>query len=70
MFHPPVGWRKVWFFLGNDADMLLPVFMGSLPTPQPKWGYVVAQKDLHRVQPLLEVVQWLLRGGLMGVDLP
>jgi hypothetical protein len=46
---PPVGWRKVWFFFRNDANALLPVFTGSCPIPQPKWGYGVAQKDLHRL---------------------
>jgi hypothetical protein len=42
MLDPPVRWRKVWFFLWNDADAPLPVFMGSRPIPQPKWGYGVA----------------------------
>jgi hypothetical protein len=39
MSDPLVGWRKVWFFLRYDADAPLPVFMGSHPVPQPKWGY-------------------------------
>jgi hypothetical protein len=42
MYDPPVRWRKVWFFLRNDVDALLPVFTGSRPIPQPKWGYAVA----------------------------
>jgi hypothetical protein len=29
----------------------------------------MAQRDLHRLQPLCEVIQWLLRGGLMGAAL-
>jgi hypothetical protein len=66
---PPVGWRKVWFFLRNDTDALLSMFTGSRPVPQPKWGYCVAQKDLRMLQSLCEVIQWLIRGGLMGVDL-
>jgi hypothetical protein len=32
-------------------------------------GYGVAQKDLRRLQPLWEVVQQLMRGGMMGTDL-
>jgi hypothetical protein len=40
--------------------MLLPLFMGSHPIPQPKWGYGVAKKDLRRLQPLHDVIQWLL----------
>jgi hypothetical protein len=56
-------------FLRNDADVPLLVFTGSCPIPQPKWGYGVAQKDLYRLQPMRDVVQWLLRGGLMGADL-
>jgi hypothetical protein len=67
---PSDGWWKVWFFLRNDIDAPLPVFMGSRPIPQPNWGYGVIKKDLHRLQPLREVVQWLLYGGMTGVDLP
>jgi hypothetical protein len=52
MSDPPVGWRKVWFFLRNDATALFPMFTGSWPVPQPKWGYGVAQEDLRRLQPL------------------
>jgi hypothetical protein len=33
---PPIGWWKVWFFLWNDADVSLFVFMGSCLVPQPK----------------------------------
>jgi hypothetical protein len=33
------GGRKYGFFLRNDANALLPVFMGSCPIPQPTWGY-------------------------------
>jgi hypothetical protein len=69
MSDPLVGWQKLCFFLSNDADMLLPVFTGSHSIPQPNWRYNVAQKDLHRLQPLSEVVQWLLHGGLSGTDL-
>jgi hypothetical protein len=39
MSDPPIRWWKVWFFFSNDADALLPAFMGSRPVPQPKWGY-------------------------------
>jgi hypothetical protein len=69
IFDPPIGWWKVWFFLRNDTDALLPMFMGCRPIPQQKWGYGVAQKDLRRLQPLRVVVQELLCGGLIGVDL-
>jgi hypothetical protein len=67
MSNPLVGWRKVWFFLRNDTPLL--TFTGSCPVPQPKWGYSVAQKHIYRLQPLRDVVQQLLRGGLMGADL-
>jgi hypothetical protein len=56
---PPDGWWKVWFFLRNDADVPLPVFMGSRLIPQPNWGYGVVKTDLHRLQPLREAIQWL-----------
>jgi hypothetical protein len=49
MSNPLVGWRKLWFFLRNDADTPLPVFTGSCPIPQPKWRYGVAQKDIRRL---------------------
>jgi hypothetical protein len=49
--------------------MLLPVFTGSRPVPQPKWGYGVNQRDLSMLQPLRDVVQRLLCDGLTGVDL-
>jgi hypothetical protein len=60
MSDPSVRWLKVWFYLRNDADVPLIVFMGSRPICQPKWGYSVAQKDLCRLQPLRDVVQPLL----------
>jgi hypothetical protein len=53
---PPVEWWKVWFFLTNDANTPFPMFTGSCPIPQPKWGYGVAQKNLCRLQPLRDVV--------------
>jgi hypothetical protein len=56
MSDPPVKWWKVWLFLRNNADVPLPMFMGSCPIPQPKWGYGVAQKDLRRLQPLRDIV--------------
>jgi hypothetical protein len=52
----PVGWWKVWLFFRNNANVSLPMFMGSRPIPQPKWGCEVAQKDLCRLQPLCEVI--------------
>jgi hypothetical protein len=63
MSNPPVGWRKVWFFLRNDADVTLAMFTSSRLIPQPKWRYGVAQKVLRRLQPLWEVIQRLIRGG-------
>jgi hypothetical protein len=69
MFGPSDGWWKVWFFLTNDVDAPLPVFMGNRPIPQVSWGYRVPKNDLHWLQPLCEVVQQLLCEGLMGVDL-
>jgi hypothetical protein len=69
MSDPPVEWQKVWFFLRNDTNVPLPVFMASRLVTQRKWGYGVAQGHICRLQSLCDVVQWLLRGGLMGVDL-
>jgi hypothetical protein len=42
MSDPLVRWQKVWFFLRNVTDALLPIFIGFHPIPQPKWGYGVA----------------------------
>jgi hypothetical protein len=44
---PLVRWRKVWFFLKNDADAPLPVFTGSRTFPQPSYRYGVARKNLR-----------------------
>jgi hypothetical protein len=65
----PVGWQKVWFFLRNDADAPLPMFTGNHPVPQPKWGYSVAQQYICRLQPLWDVIWWLVWCGLMGAGL-
>jgi hypothetical protein len=40
MSNPVARWQKVWFFLRNDVDALLPVVTGSHPVPQPKWDTV------------------------------
>jgi hypothetical protein len=39
--------------------MLLPVFMGNHPIPQPNYGYGVARKDLRMMQSMSKVVQQL-----------
>jgi hypothetical protein len=57
---PSIVWWKVWFYLRNVADASLPVFMVSRPVPEPKWGYGVARKDLHRIQPLRDIIEQLL----------
>jgi hypothetical protein len=44
MSDPLVRWWKVWFFLRNNVDAPLPVFPGSYPIPQPKWGTVWPRK--------------------------
>jgi hypothetical protein len=49
--------------------MPLPVFTISRPVPRPKWRFGVAQKDLCRLQTLHEVIQRLIQGVLMDVDL-
>jgi hypothetical protein len=67
--NPPVGWRKVWFFLRNDTGVPLPVVMGRCPAVQPSWRYGVAKNDTHKLQPMRDVLQSLLRDGLTGVDL-
>jgi hypothetical protein len=45
----PNGWWKVWFFLRNNTDAPLPIFMSSCHVPRPNWGYGVAQKDLRKL---------------------
>jgi hypothetical protein len=66
---PPVGRRKVWFLLRRYANMPLRVFMGGYPVPHPNWEYSVARADLHRLQPLLEIVRGLLQRGLMSEEI-
>jgi hypothetical protein len=31
----PIGWQKAWFLLKNEAEALLPAFIGSCPIPHP-----------------------------------
>jgi hypothetical protein len=57
MFESMDGWRKVWFFLRNNADTPLPMFTGSRPVPQLNWGYGVVRRDLRKLQFVHEVVQ-------------
>jgi hypothetical protein len=66
---PLFGLRRAWFLLRNDADAPLPKFMGGCSIPHPSWEYGVARADLHRLQPLLEIVQGLLQRGLTGVEI-
>jgi hypothetical protein len=66
---PPVRWQRAWFLLRNDADTSLPVSVGSSSIPHPNWEYGVAWADLHRLQPLLVIIQGLLQRGLMGVEI-
>jgi hypothetical protein len=33
--NPPVGWRKEWFLLRNDAGAPVPAVTGGCPTVQP-----------------------------------
>jgi hypothetical protein len=42
---------------------------GGRPIPHPNWEYGVAWANLHRLQPLLEVVQGLLQRGLTGAEI-
>jgi hypothetical protein len=53
---PPVGCRKAWFLLRNDADPPLPTFTGGLPVPHPNWEYGEMAHRIHELQPLLEMV--------------
>jgi hypothetical protein len=46
-----------------------PCVPGELPHPSTQMGYSVAQKDLHRLQPLHDVIQRLLQSGMIGTDL-
>jgi hypothetical protein len=66
---PLVGWPRTWFLLRNDANMLLPVFTGGRPIPHPNWEYGVAQTNLHRLQPQLEIIRGLFKRGLMGAEI-
>jgi hypothetical protein len=69
MSTPLVGRWKEWFSLRNDTDAPLPSFPGKHPGHQANWGYGVAQRDIRKLWLLHDVVQRLLRDGLMGVDL-
>jgi hypothetical protein len=57
MSDPPIGWQNEWFFLRNDADVPLPMFMGNHLVLQPNWWYGVAQWYICKLPPLLDVVR-------------
>jgi hypothetical protein len=40
MLDPPIGWRRTWFLLRNDADEPLPAFTGGCPIPIPTGSMV------------------------------
>jgi hypothetical protein len=69
LLDPPIGWHKARFLLKNDTNAPLPMFTDGCPIPHPNWGHGVAQTDLHRLQPLLEIVQGLLHKGLTGEEI-
>jgi hypothetical protein len=58
--NPPVGWRKEWFFCRNDSDALFPMVTDRHPAAQPSWGYRVAEKNTHELQPMRDIIQSLL----------
>jgi hypothetical protein len=39
----------MWFLLNNEANALLPAFMGGRPIPHPDWEHSVAQTDFPRL---------------------
>jgi hypothetical protein len=67
--NPPVRWRRAWFLLRNDANALLPTFMGGRPIPHANWEFSVTRADLHRQQPLLEIIWGLLQWGLTSAKI-
>jgi hypothetical protein len=69
VFNSSVGWWKEWFFLRNDIEAPNPMVTGKRPAIQPSWRYGVAKKDARKLQPMRDILQSLLRDGLMGVDL-
>jgi hypothetical protein len=48
----PTGWWKVWF-LKDEADALLPMFMGGCSVPHPDWEHGVARADFPPLQPIV-----------------
>jgi hypothetical protein len=66
--NPPVEWWKAWFLQKNDTNALLPMFTGGLPIPYTNRDCGVALTNLHRLQPLLKIIQGLLHKGLMGEE--
>jgi hypothetical protein len=69
MLDPLVGWQRARFLLRNDIDAPLLTFMGGCPIPHTNWEYSVAQADLHRLQPLLDIIRGLLQRGFTGAEI-
>jgi hypothetical protein len=63
------GWWKKWFYLKNDDSAPLPAFTGGHPIPLNSWGEGATGKDLNKIQPLCEHLQWLWQVGLIGIPI-
>jgi hypothetical protein len=62
----PVGWRKAWFLLKNEADTPLPVFTSGCPVPHLDWEHGMTRIDFPRLQPVLGTIWVLQQKGLTG----
>ena len=64
------GWHKLWFYLKNDANAPLSIFIGRLiEEVSGVWRYGPVEKEQKRLSDLLKAIATLKRRGLRGTGI-
>lgn len=60
-----LGWRDLWFYIGND-EPTLPERTTGRPIPRPEWKQTVSAGDMVQVNELLGLIQAHKHMGVTG----
>jgi hypothetical protein len=64
------GWHKQWFYLKNDADAPLPIFIDRLIEKSlESWGWGPVNVEKRRLGDLLKAIALLKRHGLHSTSI-
>ena len=64
------GWHKLWFYLRNDDNAPLPIFIGRLIKEAPDaWRYGPIMKEQKRLDDLLKAIMTLKSHSLLGTSI-